>query len=281
MRGLVCRLFHRGFSFAGLERGRALARCNRCGLLWSAEPPNLERDGSTHNINPSRHPMTAEAKTPELKPCPFCGARLERADAFSTRTRDCFVHPDLEDQDFCPAGGIRLFSNSPARIANWNARAEPQAPALDLRDKADEAIKDRNAHADHVLRMARECEDGLTALEVIDACWEAFGVPSNRQHLSLSEQVTSTLNELEAAHDEVRALRGALRPFGEAGAHLPPEVEDFKIVAHVPAGPHAGALRRLRDQMTAGDFRRAAELSALRPQDPKGAADGRAQDPEA
>lgn len=65
-----------------------------------------------------------------------------------------------------------------------------------------EAIKDRKAADEHVLRVAAEARDGLAALEEIDACWDAYGTAGNRKNLSLSEQVASTLRELEdALHD--------------------------------------------------------------------------------
>ncbi|AXV16466.1 hypothetical protein CYG48_12680 [Neorhizobium sp. SOG26] len=33
----------------------------------------------------------------DLSPCPFCGKRLERNDAFSTRGQTHYMHPLLED----------------------------------------------------------------------------------------------------------------------------------------------------------------------------------------
>jgi hypothetical protein len=78
--------------------------------------------------------------------------------------------------------------------------AQPQAGEGETLTAArDEAIRDRNAHAEHVRRMAAECEDGLAALELIDRCWEAYGDPNNRGHLSLDEQIAATLRELDDA----------------------------------------------------------------------------------
>lgn len=60
----------------------------------------------------------------ELLPCPFCGAKLSRSAAFSTRSADCFLHPPADDGDgFCVVYDVRTYSNSPKRIAAWNRRA--------------------------------------------------------------------------------------------------------------------------------------------------------------
>jgi len=58
-------------------------------------------------------------------------------------------------------------------------------------------------------------------------------------------------------------LVGALRPFAEAAENIPDDQEDFKIVAHVPAGQHADAFRRMSATLTAGAFRRARDAYAL------------------
>lgn len=65
-----------------------------------------------------------------------------------------------------------------------------------VRGERDEAISDRNAHAEHVRRVAAEAEDGFAALEEADRCWEAYGVPNNRAHLTLSEQIAATHTEM-------------------------------------------------------------------------------------
>lgn len=82
------------------------------------------------------------------------------------------------------------------------ARAEAlEAENERLRGERDEAVRDRNAHAEHVRRMAAECEDGLAALETIAAFWEACGVPSNKAHLTVEEQVGALIAELNGAHE--------------------------------------------------------------------------------
>jgi tetratricopeptide (TPR) repeat protein len=68
------------------------------------------------------------------------------------------------------------------------------------------------------------------------------------------------LQSLEADRDR---LKEALEPFAKAAELLPPEVDDLKVVAHVPAGPHAEAYRRVGDLLMAAHFRRA--RSALQP----------------
>lgn len=69
----------------------------------------------------------------------------------------------------------------------------------------DEAIRDRNAHAEHVRQVAAEARDGFAALEEIDQCWDAVGVPNNRAHLSLAEQITALNNATEATLQELNA----------------------------------------------------------------------------
>lgn len=63
----------------------------------------------------------------DLKPCPFCNARLERSEAFSRRTASCYVHPEGSD---CIIGGIMLWSNDLGRIAAWNRRADADRIAV-------------------------------------------------------------------------------------------------------------------------------------------------------
>lgn len=63
---------------------------------------------------------------------------------------------------------------------------------------------------------------------------------------------------LSAAEARIKALEDALRPFAEVADLIPSDQADFKIVAHVPAGPHAEAFRRVGEKLTAGNFRAAA-----------------------
>lgn len=74
----------------------------------------------------------------------------------------------------------------------------------EVEGERDEAKADRNAHADHVLRVAREADDGMAALDDMDAAWEATGEIGNRKHLTLAEQIGSIVRERDAA--DARAL---------------------------------------------------------------------------
>jgi hypothetical protein len=65
-----------------------------------------------------------------------------------------------------------------------------------LKTERDEAIRDRDAHAEHVRRVAREAEDGFAALEMIDRCWDACGYPTNRRHVTLEEQVLAMAHQI-------------------------------------------------------------------------------------
>lgn len=55
----------------------------------------------------------------ELKPCPFCGVRLERSEVFSSRTRDHYFHPKGDER--CPAQNVLV--HKPESVARWNRRA--------------------------------------------------------------------------------------------------------------------------------------------------------------
>lgn len=56
----------------------------------------------------------------ELKPCPFCGARLIEAEFLSTRVAKCYVHPPVDGVEICPAGSNVVWSD---RADAWNRRA--------------------------------------------------------------------------------------------------------------------------------------------------------------
>lgn len=58
-------------------------------------------------------------------------------------------------------------------------------------------------------RRVEEAVRGLDYLNDIDEVWECYGFPNNRQHLSLAEQVSVTLRELEEARDEIERLKQA------------------------------------------------------------------------
>jgi hypothetical protein len=64
----------------------------------------------------------------DIAPCPFCGARLEKSEFFSNRSRAIYVHPVPEDEDCpCPAYDIRLSNQEPECVAAWNRRASVRA----------------------------------------------------------------------------------------------------------------------------------------------------------
>lgn len=95
------------------------------------------------------------------------------------------------------------------RVTPWYALPEALLSRLTQAEgERDEAIKDRNAHAEHVRHMARECEDGLAALEMIDRCWEACGYPTNRRLVTLEEQILSMVHQI----NEPEALASTSEP---------------------------------------------------------------------
>lgn len=74
--------------------------------------------------------------TTDLSPCPCCGKRLERNDAFSTRGQAHFMHPLLEDgEDPCIIEYIHVVEYRDASrdhgVMNpdgWNRRAPSPSP---------------------------------------------------------------------------------------------------------------------------------------------------------
>jgi len=91
------------------------------------------------------------------------------------------------------------------------ALAASEARRRELERERDEAIKDRDAQAQHVLKVAAEAQDGFAALEEIDACWDQYGHKNNRAHLTLSEQIASTLRELEDMSENYGNAEGELK----------------------------------------------------------------------
>ncbi len=70
--------------------------------------------------------------------------------------------------------------------------------------------------------------------------------------------------KLAAALERVKALEAGAKPFIDAALQIPAEVEDFKVIAHVPGGPNAKAYLRVSELLTAGAFRQA--RAALHPE---------------
>lgn len=122
--------------------------------------------------------------------------------------------PRLTDQDM-RADAAKDADGLRALLASHAALTERVRV---LEGERDEAIRDRNAHAEHVLRVAKEAEDGMAALEEIDRTWEAIGIPNNRKIVTLPEQIASIQRERDEAEARAEALErrageleGALR----------------------------------------------------------------------
>ena len=76
----------------------------------------------------------------QLKPCPFCGERLEVSDTLSFRSNLIYVHPSREGEP-CIAQSIGIWAKSEDRIAAWNRRPNPSGDA-DVREKIIAAIRE-------------------------------------------------------------------------------------------------------------------------------------------
>ena len=82
--------------------------------------------------------------------------------------------------------------------------------------------------------------------------------------LSYEATVVALTVERDAALERVKALKAGAKPFIDAALQIPAEVEDFKVIAHVPGGPNAKAYLRVSELLTAGAFRQA--RAALHPE---------------
>ena len=61
--------------------------------------------------------------------------------------------------------------------------------------------------------------------------------------------------KLAAALERVKALEAGAKPFIDAALQIPAEVEDFKVIAHVPGGHLTAPFKRMAEYLTAGNFR--------------------------
>lgn len=87
--------------------------------------------------------------------------------------------------------------------------AEGQQFMQALVDEASAEIQKRKAAEAELTRLRSECVDGLDALSDIDDFWEASPYPGNRKHLTPAEQISSLVCELNAALDQVAALKSS------------------------------------------------------------------------
>lgn len=70
--------------------------------------------------------------------------------------------------------------------------------------------------------------------------------------------VAQLQEDLTALLSRIQVLEEALRPFAVSAGNIDfSDIEDFKVVAHVPAGAHAAAFQKLAALLTAGNFRAA------------------------
>lgn len=178
--------------------------CKFCGQLNDPAAPDKCRGADTRVMGEAASTLLGLLARAE-------GAEKERDEANAWRRQF----------DYCMCGslvdghgvgdGHSPVSEYDYRLDQSEARAEAaEKRAEGAERERDEARSDRNGHADHVLRMASECADGLAALEHIDECWEACGQPGNRSKLSLSEQISSIARELDSASDQIEVLEAEL-----------------------------------------------------------------------
>lgn len=95
---------------------------------------------------------------------------------------------------------------------------------------------------------------GRTAKQQAEALRDGDFIAHARTDLPL------LLASYDALIARVKELEDGLRPWANAAAEIPAEVEDFKLVAHVPAGPHAHPFSRMGAHFTAGNLRTASAL---------------------
>lgn len=86
--------------------------------------------------------------------------------------------------------------------------AENARQAIDQRCELERERDEMKAAWLSAERRVEEAVRGLDYLNDIDEAWDAYGHPNNRGHLTLAEQVSVTLRELEEARDEIARLKG-------------------------------------------------------------------------
>ncbi len=137
----------------------------------------------------------------------------------------------------------------------WHPEPQWLLRAFDLDKQADRdfAIKDFGTPTPSApvdAGLGERLLDQATLSDEWDA-WE-MGAPVPARFLHKTN--AAILREADA---RVKVLEEALTPFAAAAEHVPDSEAGTKIVANVPAGPHAAAFKRMAGMLTAGAFRAA------------------------
>jgi hypothetical protein len=111
-------------------------------------------------------------------------------------------------------------------------------------------------------RKIAECEEAAATIEALRSEVERLHADRKAWALQWQTDVSSAADRAEAAERALAEALEVVEPFSGAAEHVPADQEDFKLVAYVPGGEHAQAFQKLRNSMTAGDFRRAAAFIA-------------------
>lgn len=88
------------------------------------------------------------------------------------------------------------------------------------------------------------------------------GDANQRYQALIADYLEAQSEALQALQTRVGELERALKPFAKAADNIPDDQGPFKVVAHVPAGPHAAQFRAMSAHLTAGNFRVAKALLA-------------------
>lgn len=106
--------------------------------------------------------------------------------------------------------------------------------------------------------------------DVESAAQRSAGQAADPGIILTMRQAKAAKARIEQLEAEKRELALALRPFAEAAANVPDDQPNSKVVASVPAGPHAAAFQRMSALLTAASFRQAAAVLAPVGQNPVG-----------
>ena len=102
----------------------------------------------------------------ELKPCPFCGAHLEKPEyVHFPKSALAQMHPGEIDDGTCPIAGWGFYEE---QLETWNTRAQPDAYERGKRDGLERAAEIAKRYCCKVLGDVTDAINGTAEAIVED-----------------------------------------------------------------------------------------------------------------